>query len=973
MKHAPPTSRPVDAAAPTGDALNDPSVTDVAGVVAACQGDLLRGLSAAEAARRLARDGANELRAVPAVSPWRRALAQLRDPLAYLLLVAAAVALAAWLIEGREGWPMDAIVIAVVVLLNAVLGWVQEAKAHSAVAALARMTQATSGVVRDGQLLRIPSAALVRGDVLVLAEGDAVGADARLAEAADLRVLEASLTGESEPVLKDAATLSRPAALGDRLNMVFKGTAVAQGSGRAVVTAVGMQSEVGAIATLLDETEDLPTPLQSEVARIGRVLGLAAVVIALVVVATILLTDPVRAPADVIHVLLLGVSLAVAAVPEGLPAILSVVLALGVQRMARRQAIVKKLASVETLGSASVIATDKTGTLTRAEMTIVRVVTASGASDITGVGYAPVGQVQCAGVALQPGAQHREIGAVLSGGSLAGNAALRQTAGGDWEIQGDPTEAAFLVAEHKLGGTAGRQRRFKRIGEIPFTSDRKMMSTIEADHDHGGAPVVITKGAPGVLLARCTQVRVGSATRELDAATRQRILADVGALADAALRTLAVAYRPLDAGESPSAHAGLEQRLIYLGTVGIIDPPRAEVAVAIREAHAAGIRVIMITGDHPRTALRIAADLGIVATDADPTPRALTGTELDALAERGEPAFAEAVRDTRVFARVAPRHKLRIVRALQAGGDVVAMTGDGVNDAPALKAADIGIAMGITGTEVTKQAARMILADDNFGTIVDAVREGRGVLDNIRKFLRYLLSSNLGEVLTVFGGVAGAGVIGLTAGSAVVASGEPAGPALVLPLLATQILWINLITDAGPALAMGVDPVSEGTMARPPRPRGVRMFDAPMWAGIAATGFVMALVSLLTIDLFLPGGLIEGHENLTLARTAGFTVLVLAQLFNCFSARSELRSAWHGLFANRWLWATVTLSALLQVAVVHLDFLNQAFGTAPLSLAQWGVCIAMASGVLWASELRKWIVRALAKGRPAVEGAAPNR
>ncbi len=928
--------------------------------------DVARGLTAAEAALRLARDGANELRAQAPLSPWRRALAQLQDPLVYLLLVAAAVALAAWLIEGREGWPMDAIVIAVVVVLNAVLGWVQETKAHSAVAALARMTQATSGVVRDGQLLRIPSAALVLGDVLVLAEGDAVGADARLAESADLRLLEASLTGESEPVLKDAATLLQPAALGDRLNMVYQGTAVAQGSGRAVVTAVGMQSEVGTIAALLDETVDRPTPLQVEVARIGRVLGLAAVVIAGVVVATILLTDAVRAPADVVRVLLLGVSLAVAAVPEGLPAILSVVLALGVQRMAGRRAIVKKLASVETLGSASVIATDKTGTLTRAEMTIVRVVTASGASDITGVGYAPVGQVQQAGLALQPGAQHQENVAVLSGGSLAGNAALRQKAGGEWEIQGDPTEAAFLVAEHKLGGTAGRMRRFTRIGEMPFTSDRKMMSTIEADHDHDDAPVVITKGAPGVLLARCTQVRVGTATIELDTAMRQRILADVGTLADAALRTLAVAYRPLDTGESPSAHAGLEQRLIYVGTVGIIDPPRAEVAVAIRAAHAAGIRVIMITGDHPRTALRIAADLGIVTANAPSPPHALTGAELDALAALGEPAFAEAVRHTSVFARVAPRHKLQIVRALQAGGDVVAMTGDGVNDAPALKAADIGIAMGITGTEVTKQAARMILADDNFGTIVDAVREGRGVLDNIRKFLRYLLSSNLGEVLTVFLGVAGAGVIGLTArnsGLAAVAGGEPSGHPLVLPLLATQILWINLITDAGPALAMGVDPVAEDMMARPPRPRGARMIDAPMWAGIVATGIVMALASLLTIDLFLPGGLIEGHENLTLARTAGFTVLVLAQLFNCFNARSETRSAWHGLFANHWLWATVVLSAGLQVAVVHLDVLNQAFGTAPLSLAQWGVCLAMASAVLWFSELRKWIVRAFAQSR----------
>lgn len=925
--------------------IADPSLEDVADVAAACQTDLKLGLTAVEAQRRLARDGANELRAVAPVPVWRRVWRQFQDPLVLLLLVAAAVALAAWAAEGRQGWPMDALVILSVVVLNAALGWVQEAKAQDAVAALARMTEATSGVVRDGLVSRVPSATLVVGDLLVLSEGDAIGADARLVEAAELRVLEASLTGESEPVQKDAATLKASTALGDRFNLVFKGTAVAQGSGRAVITAIGMRSEMGAIATLLDATDDRPTPLQTEVVRVGRVLGVAAVVIAAVVVATILVVGHAQTLPEVVRVLLLGVALAVAVVPEGLPAILSLVLALGVQRMARRHAIVKKLASVETLGSATVIATDKTGTLTRAEMTIVRVVTASGTSEVTGVGYEPAGRVQLAGEALGPGPQHDENVVVLSGGSLAGNAAWRQAAGGDWQIHGDPTEAAFLVAEHKLGSVARRQRRFSRLAEIPFTSDRQMMSTIEADHEHGDAPVVVTKGAPGALLARCTQVRVGSSSVALDDATRQRILADVAGLADAALRTLAVAYRPLAAGEAPSAHAGLEQALIYVGTVGIVDPPRAEVAVAIAEAHAAGLRVIMITGDHPRTALRIAEQLGIVAADA----RTLTGAELDALAQQGAPAVAQAVRRTSVFARVAPRHKLQIVRALQADGDVVAMTGDGVNDAPALKAADIGIAMGVTGTEVAKEAAHMILADDNFSTIVAAVREGRGVLDNIRKFLRYLLSSNLGEVLTVFLGVAAARVFGL-------ASGTPGGD-MVLPLLATQILWINLITDAGPALAMGVDPIGDDAMARAPRPRGTRMIGARMWAGIASAGVVMALLSLLTLDALLPGGLIEGHEALALARTAGFTVLVLAQLFNCFNARSETRSAFHGLFANRWLWASVVLSAALQAAVVHVPFLNHAFGTVPMSLQQWLLCVGMASGVFWFSEARKWVLR----------------
>jgi Ca2+-transporting ATPase len=458
---------------------------------------------------------------------------------------------------------------------------------------------------------------------------------------------------------------------------------------------------------------------------------------------------------------------------------------------------------------------------------------------------------------------------------------------------------------------------------------------------------VVSKGAPDVLLAHCTHVRVGADVLPFDAGLRERALADVAHLSDAALRTLSVAYRPLDPGEDPRSAEALERDLIFVGTVGIIDPPRQEAAAAIREARRAGIRVIMITGDHPRTAARIAADLGLVQSGAP----ALTGADLDAL---DGPGLAEAVRSVSVYARVAPVHKLRIVDALQAGGHVVAMTGDGVNDAPALKAADIGVAMGVTGTEVTKEAARMILADDNFATIVDAVREGRAIFDNIRKFLRYLLSSNMGEVLTVFLGVVGAGVIGLHGG----------GGTLVLPLLATQILWINLITDSGPALAMGVDPAMEDVMDRPPRPRSESAIDARMWRGVVEAGLVMALATLLTIDLYLPGGLIEGQQSLERARTAGFTVLVLAQLFNCFNARSETVSAFSNPFVNPWLWGAVGLSLLLQVAVVHVGWLNTAFGTVPLAPSQWLVCVAMASSVLVFVELRKALLRRWGRRRP---------
>jgi len=897
-------------------------------------------LSSVEAARRLENDGSNELRSAPPVPEWRKLLQQFRDPLIYLLLAAIVISLVAWAIEGAHGLPIDATIIALIVVLNAVIGYVQEAKAQSAVAALAHMTAVTSAVVRDGELKRVPSAQLVRGDLLVLGEGDAVGADARLVKAASLRVQEASLTGESEPVLKSPATLPQPVALGDRVNMVFKGTAVAQGTGRAIVTATGMDTEMGSIAEMLEATQEDPTPLQREVARIGRMLGIAVVVIAAIVVGTVLAISDIRGASNVVTALLLGVSLAVAAVPEGLPAILSVVLALGVQRMAKRNAIVKKLSSVETLGSASVICSDKTGTLTRSEMTIQRLMTASGSARVTGIGYTPHGRIEAEADNGDAAAMRAEQIVVLSGGSLASNAQLRETPHGEWEIQGDPTEAAFLVAERKLGVAERRGRRFERVREIPFTSERKMMSTIELDHEHGGEPVVISKGAPDVLLARCTRVRVGMEALALDDAWRSRILRRVDQLSDAALRTIAVAYRPLAASEKDAGDESLERDLIFVGTVGIIDPPREEAAVAIREARRAGIRVIMITGDHPRTATRIAQDLGIAGADET----ALTGVQIDSL---DDAALAQAVGTTSVYARVAPQHKLRIVDALQAGGHIVAMTGDGVNDAPALKSADIGIAMGITGTEVAKQSAKMILADDNFATIVEAVRDGRAIFDNIRKFLRYLLSSNMGEVLTVFFGVVLAGVIGLTA----------AGDAVVLPLLATQILWINLITDSGPALAMGVDPQTDDVMGRKPRKLTERVIDARMWAGVVEIGLVMAVVTLLAIDMYMPGGLIEGSHDLDNARTAGFTVLVLAQLFNCLNARSEDTSAFRHMFVNPWLWGAIALSILLQIAVVHVPALNVAFGTTPLSPDQWLACVALASVVLWAGELRKLAAR----------------
>jgi len=911
--------------------ITEPWRHEIAAVADALATDPEQGLTAAEAAARLARHGPNRIEGTRGTPAWRRLLAQFTDPLIHLLLAAVAISLVAWAADGADGVPYDAVVIAAIVLLNGLIGFAQEARAERAVAALQELAAPHATVIRDGERRTIDPEELVPGDVLVVGEGDAVSADARLVRAHALRVNEAALTGESEPEAKDTAPLDGPAALGDRANMLHAGTAVVRGRGRAIVTATGMGTELGRIARLLGSAREPATPLQREVARIGRALGAAVVVIAVVVVAVILLSADIEDASDLVAVLLIGVSLAVAAVPEGLPAILSVVLALGVQRMARRRAIVKRLASVETLGSASVVCSDKTGTLTAGEMTITRVVTPSGEAELTGAGYAPDGELRADDTAVV-----EEARALLAAGSLVNDAVLRRD-GDRWETHGDPTEIAFLVAEAKVDGQAEERRaRFRRVGEIPFSSERKRMTTLHADGDRDGL-VAITKGAPDVLLERCVAERVGGRVVPLTEQRRRELRETVDRLADRALRTLAVAYRDLPGDRPPDDE--LERDLVHLGLVGMLDPPRPEAREAIAEAAAAGIRIIMITGDHPRTAARIAADLGI----GGPEPRVLTGAQLAGL---GRDELRKAMRDTAVCARVAPEQKLDIVDALQDEGAVVAMTGDGVNDAPALKAADIGVAMGRAGTDVAKQAADMILADDNLATIVAAVREGRGIFANIERFLRFLLSSNVGEVLTMLLGVVAAGAIGLTAGE------DPA-----VPLLATQILWINLLTDSAPALALGVDPPPRDVMRRPPRRVGEPVIDRAMWTGIAFVGALMALVSLAALDLGLDGGLLGGSGDVEHGRTMAFTTLVLAQLFNCFNARSGSESALRGLLVNRLLWGAVALAVALQVAVVQVPGLNEAFGTVPLSGGEWLLCAALASVVLWGEELRKLALR----------------
>jgi Ca2+-transporting ATPase len=927
-----------------------------ADVVAALGADPRRGLSATEVAARLERHGRNELPAAPPVPGWKRFLAQLRDVLTILLLAATAVSFAAWGLERSSPVPYEALTILAIVLLNAVLGFVQEGRAEQALKALEAMSAPSARVLRDGEQRMVPTAEVVPGDVLLLEEGDTVAADARIVEAVSLRAAESALTGESTPVAKDAAAIHREVGVADRTNMVWSGTAVASGRGRAVVIATGPATEMGKIARSLEATEDVETPLQKELDRVGKRLGLAVIAIAVVIAATILAVEHLGSFTEIVDVLLLAVSLAVAAVPEGLTAVTTVVLSLGTQRMARRNVIVRKLSSVETLGSTTTICSDKTGTLTRNEMTVRTVVTASGRVDLTGIGYEPAGEVRRDGRPVEDAALLEEVERALAAGELANNATLVQQ-DGRWTIQGDPTEGALVVAARKVGHAAeALRRRYPRVGEVPFSSERKLMSTAHADAEDEARALVFAKGAPDVLLARCTEERVGSGTRPLTAARREEISRAVDALAASALRTLAVAYRALgrDAIGEDGPGEEHEQGLVLLGVVGMIDPPRPEAREAVAVARRAGVRPIMITGDHPATAAAIAAELGIAERGA----AAVTGAQLERMSDE---QLRATVREASVYARVAPEHKLRIVGALGANGEITAMTGDGVNDAPALKAADIGVAMGITGTDVAKGAADMILADDDFASIVAAVEEGRSIFANIQRFLRFLLSSNIGEVLVMFLGVVLAGTIGLV---------PEEGSSLVVPLLATQILWINLLTDAAPALALGVEPADHDVMLRPPRDPRIGVIPGRTWIDLVLYGLVMALGTLGVMDAALPGGLLGGEgpigRGLRHAQTMAFTTLVFFQLFNTLNARFEDRSAFHRLFANRWLWLAIVISVALQVAVVHVGFLQDAFRTRSLDVRDWIVCVLVASSVVWVAELRKLAPRL----RPAARACA---
>lgn len=908
--------------------------------VASQGSDKAKGLTRSEAQARLQQWGPNQLESSPPVPLWRRIVSQFEDSLVILLLVATTISLVLWWIERKSPFPYEAMAILAIVLLNAIMGFVQQARAESAVASLRMLTHAKADVIRDGTQQSIPGTELVPGDLLIVKEGDAIPADARLVRIVSLQTAEAALTGESTPVPKELAERPADVGVGDRLNMVHRGTTVASGHGDAIVTATGMHTEIGRIATLLEETQETSTPLQEELGRVARILGIAVVAISALMIALVVLVEHVRGFSALFDVFLFGVALAVAAVPEGLPTMVTVALALGVKRMARRKAIVRHLAAVETLGSTDVIASDKTGTLTTNEMTVRAVVTASGRAEFEGNGYAPVGEVRTPEGAPLGDEPRDELRRALAVAEHACNASLSER-DGHWTILGDPTEGALLAASRKADAEGAVFRgRVERVGEIPFSSERMSMSTINIDADRPDQLFVFTKGAVDVLLPKCSTELVGGGEIALDERRRTAILGTNDALAGEALRVIAVAMRIVPSGsvQLDRIDPGVESDLLFLGLVGMIAPPRIEAKEAVAVAARAGIRSIMITGDHPATAGRIAQELGI-----SPDARVVAGAELEAM---DDTTLSERVRDTSVFARVSPEQKLRLVNALKSDGSIVAMTGDGVNDAPALRAADIGIAMGITGTDVSRDAADVVLVDDNYSTIVAAVEEGRTIFANIRKFLRFLLSSNIGEVMTMFFGVLFSGRIGL----------EDAGAAVILPLLTTQILWVNLITDGAPALALAMDPADAGVMDRPPRPHTERIVTSRMWGEILLVGGMICAGALLVLDADLPGGFLEGTGTLAHARTMAFTTLVLFQLFNAFSLRSDRRSAFSGLFTNPWLCGAVATSLALQIAVVHVDFLQRAFSTTSLELAEWFACAAVASSVLLMREFAKLIV-----------------
>lgn len=892
------------------------------------------GLSLAQARERLAQYGPNELAPPKKISPWLIFFRQFHNLLILILIAATGISF-------FLGEHLDAYVILVIILACTVLGFVQEYRAEQAAAALQKLAAPEATVLREGKELVIPAREVVPGDVLVLHTGDRVAADGRLLEAVNLKTDESLLTGESTSVGKKTEPLSEPKLpVSERKNMVFGGTVVTYGRGRAVVTATGMDTEFGGIARLLGEVPQEKTPLEERMASIGLVLS----ILCLSVSAGAVVFGIVRGH-NWLQMLIWGISLAVAAVPEALPAVVTGALAIGTTRMARRRAIVKRLPTVETMGCTTVICTDKTGTLTKNEMTVRQLFLDGREFEVSGLGYDPAGGFFQEAREMAPGEEPVLMEAARIA-MLCNDAVLEETGEGTWTIRGDPTEGALVVLARKAGlQEAELARNYPRVAEIPFDSERKRMSTF---HRAKAGILACAKGAPESLLPRCTRMLTTSGEKLLTDDDRRVIQSAAAHMAGEALRVLGLAYRKLESMPEPPAEE-MEADLVWVGLVGMMDPPRPEAKEAVNLCRQAGIRVIMVTGDHPDTALAVAREIGLVAP-AQANPLVLSGADLNRLSDED---LAGMLSRAAVFARVAPEHKLRLVKLLKSQGEIVAMTGDGVNDAPALKRADIGVAMGITGTEVTKETADMILADDNFATLVAAVEEGRAIFDNIKKYLMYLLSANLAEI-TVLTGTFFLG--------------------MPLPLAALQILWVNLVTDGPPALALGVDPKAPDLMARPPRPPDEGVFTMSVIAQMVVTPAYLTLALIPLFHHYFHGYLaVMGDPELSLARaqTMVFVTLILAELVRAFNCRSEYYSVFTvGVFANRFLIGACLLSLAMMAVVVEWPPLSRLFHTTPLSWREWLFATFLAFLLFPVLETTKWLTRTI--GRHPAPGHPPS-
>ncbi len=872
------------------------------------------GLDDKDAARRLETYGPNELVETQRISPLKMFLRQFADLMVIILIIAAIISASIGFYhmfyegKGITDEIFDTIVILIIVILNAVFGFVQEYKAEQAIQALKAMAAPTARAYRDGEAIQVPARELVPGDVIALATGDRVPADGRLIEAVNLNVDEASLTGESASVGKLTHSLKGDIFLGDRRNMVYSGTAIESGRGKAVIACTGMNTELGKIAGMVQELEEEP-PLKARINRMAKQIGIIVVVAVVIVFAV----GAFRG-IDTVKMFLTAVSLAVAAIPEGLPAVVTISLALGVQRMVRRHALIRRLPAVETLGSATVICSDKTGTLTKGEMNIRTIQTDDAIFKVDGDGFTPEGKFYRGEEEIDP-LKNETLKLLLKAGILCNDSDLVKK-DNQWSIDGDTTEGTLLVAARRAKMDFDDCYKEERIGEIGFSSDRKRMTTI---HQANPSKIAYSKGATESLLEISDRILEDGQVVPLHQEKKDSINRATEAMAMKGLRTLALAYRPLPDDLTDFSEEVVEKDLIFLGHVGMIDSPRSDAIKAIEECKKAGIHVVMITGDHKLTATAVAKEMGLIEEHID---HAVTGSELSKMSDQ---ELDDRVEHTPVYARVSPADKLRIIDAWKEKGHIVAMTGDGVNDAPALKKADIGVAMGITGTDVSKESADMILTDDNFSSIVHAVEEGRSIYDNIRKFVLYLLSCNTGEVATMF-----------------IATLIFVDPRILPFFLPVQILWMNLVTDGLPALALGVDPADPNVMERKPRDPNEPPITRDMIAIMIAVGLIMAFGTLLIFHLEFSAGV--GVDR---ARTMAFSTLVLFQMFFVFSARSPYIPLHKlGFLGNKKLILAVAVSILLQLMIIYVPPLQTAFSTSPLELIDWFWMILTASSVL---------------------------